>query len=261
MLAQYESLSQLYLATGRDKVMEAIARIRQYEPPDGYFLANSYGKDSGVLHDLALKAGVKFQAYYCRTGIDPPEAIQFGRQTYPEVIELPPLMTMWAGILIHGLPLRHRRWCCQVLKEHAGEGKVILQGIRWEESARRRRQWDVYSPWNPNIGSKSKRTVIGFVSPLIDWSTHDIWEYIHHFQLPYCCLYDEGFTRLGCVLCPFSHGATLRMEIERYPKIVDAYRRAATRYFERRKDAISNWWSSGDDYFEWWLKERLGGIL
>jgi phosphoadenosine phosphosulfate reductase len=250
------SLSQLYLATGNNKVEEAVARIKQYEPIEGYILTFSGGVDSVALKKLAIMAESKFEPHYYRTGIDPPELVRFIKQEHPDVKFIPPLMTMWEGILIHGLPLRQRRWCCEVLKEHDGNNRVLLQGIRWEESARRRKRWDIYTPWHGG-SSKSKRVAKGFVSPIIDWSRDDVWEFVKMFSLPYCHLYDEGFRRLGCILCPFNQGRTLRMEMERYPKIVNAYRRAANRYIERRQKEGVIKFKSGDEYFNWWLNERL----
>jgi len=251
------TLGQLYLATGNNKVEEAIARIRKYEPSEGYVLAFSGGKDSVVLLDLADKAGVGYEAHYCRTGIDPPELANFIRSQHPEVKFIKPLMTMWEGILIHGLPLRQRRWCCQVLKEHDGENRTILQGVRWAESNQRRRRWDVFSKYDSSIGSKSKIKDKSFVSPIIDWTDDDVWQYIRQFNVPYCLLYDQGYKRIGCILCPFSSGKGLQRDIERYPKIVEAYRRAANRYIERRQKEGVIKFKDGNEYFEWWLAERL----
>jgi phosphoadenosine phosphosulfate reductase len=42
-----------------DKVKVSIARLIEFEPPEGYYLAFSGGKDSVVIYDLAVKAGVK----------------------------------------------------------------------------------------------------------------------------------------------------------------------------------------------------------
>lgn len=252
------SLEQLYFS-GRNKVDEAIARIREHEPPEGYILAFSGGKDSVVLLDLANRAGVSFEAHYCRTGIDPPELVKFIREQHPEVEFIKPLMTMWAGILIHGLPLRQRRWCCRALKEHDGDGRVLLQGVRWAESIGRRKRWSVYTKWDSRIGSKTKRRAIAFISPIIDWSDADVWQYISQFHIPYCSLYDQGYRRIGCILCPFSSGDALRRDIERYPKIVDAYRRAASRYVQRRQEESGEVrFKDGDEYFNWWIEERLG---
>ena len=55
-----------------DKVQIAIQRLKNFEPPDGYFVAFSGGKDSQCIYHLCEMAGVKFDAYYSVTSVDPP---------------------------------------------------------------------------------------------------------------------------------------------------------------------------------------------
>ena len=55
-----------------DKVQTAIGRLKAFEPPEGYFLAFSGGKDSQAVYHLAKLAGVKFDAHYSLTTVDPP---------------------------------------------------------------------------------------------------------------------------------------------------------------------------------------------
>ena len=53
-----------------DKVDLAIRRIKLHEPPEGYYVAFSGGKDSCVILDLVKRAGVKFSAHLNITTVD-----------------------------------------------------------------------------------------------------------------------------------------------------------------------------------------------
>ena len=65
----------------QEKIDRAIEVLRENEPKDGkgYALAFSGGKDSCVIKQLAMEAGVKFNAFYSMTTIDPPELVCFIR--------------------------------------------------------------------------------------------------------------------------------------------------------------------------------------
>jgi phosphoadenosine phosphosulfate reductase len=95
----------------KTKEEEAIEFIKKHEPPEGYGVSFSGGKDSIVLYDLAKKSGVKFQAFYARTGIDPPELVKFIEKEYPNVKHLKPNDSFFHLIPIHGWPSISRRWC------------------------------------------------------------------------------------------------------------------------------------------------------
>ena len=58
-----------------DKVADAINLLREHEPKDGYYLCFSGGKDSVVIYDLAVRAGVKFDAHHNITTVEPPEIL------------------------------------------------------------------------------------------------------------------------------------------------------------------------------------------
>ncbi|XP_002154824.1 FAD synthase isoform X1 [Hydra vulgaris] len=35
------------------------------------------------------------------------------------------------------------------------------------------------------------------IMPILDWTYGEVWEFLNIFQLPYCTLYDEGYTSIG----------------------------------------------------------------
>lgn len=86
-----------------DKVQIAIDRLREHEPAEGYFLAYSGGKDSDTILALAKMAGVKFDAHYQLTTVDPPEVVQHIKR-HPEVQIHHPEKTMWQLIVDNGMP-------------------------------------------------------------------------------------------------------------------------------------------------------------
>ena len=178
-----------------DKVANAIRLIRDFEPSEGYYVAFSGGKDSVVILDLVKRSGVKFDAHYNITGIDPPELFYFIRDNFPEVQRHRPETTIWKLIVKKMmLPTRMVRYCCEYLKERGGAGRRVVTGVRKAESVKRSKRKDVEECF------KDKHKV--YINPIIDWSDQDVWEYIKTNNLKYCHLYDEGFKRLGCIGCP-----------------------------------------------------------
>ena len=230
-----------------DKVADAVDLLRAHEPPEGYYLCFSGGKDSVVIEHLARRAGVKFDAHHNITTVEPPELMKFIRDFYPDVISEHAAQSMRDLIIRFKIPpLRRVRYCCYYLKERGGHERTKITGIRSEESARRAKRPQVDTDWND--GTK-------FVHVIKDWSTAEIWQYIRENHLPYCKLYDEGFSRIGCVLCPFqSYAMTLR-DFKRFPSIVEYYRRACRKSFEVHREKLRGW-NSGDEMFDWWIETR-----
>lgn len=243
-------LSQLNFA-GLNKVEVSIMRLREFEPPEGYYLAFSGGKDSEVVYDLAVKSGVRFDAHFSVTTVDPPEVLKFIRENYPNVEWHYPFKSMMTMVVEKGFPTRQSRWCCADYKENGGEGRFVLTGIRAAESARRsRRPMVEVCPRDARLKK--------FLHPIIDWSTRDVWDYLTANQLKHCSLYDEGFKRIGCVLCPMQTAKQSQLEVVRFPRLARAWRIAFQKLWDTR-DA-HHWkhqeWKSADDMFEWWLSRK-----
>lgn len=232
----------------RAKRDNAIAILKALEPREGYFLAFSGGKDSCVIKALADMAGVKYDAHYAVSGIDPPELVRFIKSEHPDVQwdrHAPPFLSL---LPIKGFPIRQRRWCCEKYREGGGEGRVVILGVRRDESMTRADR-EMVSYFNG-------KTCFNII---IDWTDEDVWDFIHRHEIPYCSLYDEGFTRLGCIGCPFQSAKTKRQEFDRWPRFEHAYRIAFRKLYTNRlisnPDAVSHW-QSGDDMFDWWVSNK-----
>ena len=253
-----------------DKVAVAIRRMQTFEPTEGYRLAFSGGKDSVVIKALADMAGVKYQAHYSLTTVDPPELVRFIR-TFTDVIVDKPVRTMWQLISYKRMPpLRMHRYCCEHLKEAHGKGEVTLTGVRWAESSKRKNNRHLVDIGGLKAGiihnddndearrsvEQCYRTQMTLVNPIIDWADADVWEFIHTYGIRYCSLYDEGWKRLGCIGCPMSDR---KREFERWPKYKKIYIDAFQKMLDKRRAdgfEMPSAYSTGQECFDWWMDAR-----
>jgi len=229
--------------TVEDLVANSIALIKKHEPPDGYYVAFSGGKDSIVCLDLVKRAGVKYDVHMNLTSVDPPELLKFIREYYPECQMHRPEKSMFQLIRENGMPpTRLARFCCRLLKEQYGNDRVKITGIRWEESSSRKLR----------LGHE-----VGFIHPIIEWASDEIWEYIHANKLPYPSLYNEGFYRIGCIGCPMGKKQRYK-QFARWPQFKKAYWNTFAKVISDRqakgKD-MSKYYKDTETMWAWWMEE------
>ena len=263
---------------GQTKIDMAIERIKMFEPTEGYYVAFSGGKDSQCIYHLCKEAGVKFDAHYNITGIDPPELVYFIRENYPNVQRHQHEKSIFQLMEEKGLPTRMNRFCCSTLKESGGEGRFVITGVRWSESRKRKSnrnmvEFDSYGSQSKkaiakrelflNSDNDERRMMIEncavkgkhILNPIIDWSLQDVWQYLNDRNIEHCKLYDEGNSRLGCIGCPLS--SNQKKELEQYPKFKENYKRAIARwlpkYLERRRlKGEIPLYTTVEEWYLWW---------
>lgn len=169
----------------------------------------SGGKDSLVSLHLAMSVIGEPKLLFNDTGLELPETIA-NVEHVSEKYGLTRVLAnagnrFWKDVELFGPPGRDYRWCCKVLKliplarvskQEWPSGALNIVGQRAFESLERARSHRVWrNKWIPHLLS---------ISPIQEWSQLHVWLYIHKHRLPYNKLYDEGFERLGCYLCPAS---------------------------------------------------------
>lgn len=251
-------ITQIDMLSGLNKVQTAIALIQAYEPPAGYYVAFSGGKDSVVMYDLVKLSGVRYDVHYSVSPIDPKEIHTFIRSVYPEIEWDFYAKGFWDIVRKKGLPMRQARWCCQVIKEAGGIGRVLVVGNRSEEGTIRSKQKCFEQ-------HRNKKTNKSFLRPIITWEVGEVWEYIRMNNLPYCSLYNNGFHRLGCVLCPFSND--IKRELYYFPKITALWRRACDQIvadrvargnISKRGKPYTQQFTTGLELWNWWISRKKG---
>ena len=242
-------------------IARAIALLKANEPPEGYFLAYSGGKDSVAILKLAKLAGVRFDAHHNFTTIDPPELVRFVMRTPGIVIDRPE-KNMFVRIAENpaGPPNRFRRWCCKEYKEHGGTGRSKVMGVRAAESRGRARRWR-------EVASAMDGSPV--ICPIVYWSDAQVWEFIRALRIEYCALYNEGFDRLGCVGCPLANKCQQREQFARWPRFEANWRRAIIANWERFKDKPNRFglpryharFKTGEEFWQAWLTESRPDFL
>lgn len=211
---------------------KAIGRIQLYADDNPLWVGFSGGKDSVVIKDLVAKSGVPAEYHYSMTTIDPPELIWYMKKYHPDIHWNRPTIPYFHEMVRRGLPMRpHARWCCAEYKEHgpvSGKNHTVVLGIRAVESRSRANRQTVQQCFS----DKTKT----LMHPILEWLDDDVWRYIHYYNLPYCCLYDEGFRRIGCIGCPFASQKARDREFARYPKFTQVYRMFVHRMYAYKKE-------------------------
>ena len=181
-------------------------------------LASSMAAEDQVLTDMIIAINPETPIFTIDTGRLPQETydvIEATRKRYGISVRMlfPDYQQVEAVSEQHGpnsfyQSVDLRRQCCRVrkvepLRRALAELEVWICGLRKEQSVTRDTLRHIQ--WDGQFGLIK-------LSPLADWTTGQLWDYIRENDVPYNKLHDKGYTSIGCGPCtrPVKTGEDIR---------------------------------------------------
>lgn len=169
------------------------------------------GAEDVVLIDMAAKIGKNFKVFSIDTGRLHPETYQFleqVRQHYALDLEIlfPDSRQVEALVKAKGLFSFYQdnhKECCGIRKVVPLRRKLAtldawITGQRKDQSPDTRANIPVIQL--DTAFSTEDHKIVKF-NPLANWTSKQVWQYIHNFKVPYNKLHEQGFTSIGCQPC------------------------------------------------------------
>ncbi len=166
-------------------------------------MASGFGAEGMALIDIAARLNPELRVFTIDTEFLFPETYQLidrvEKRYGLKVERVRPRLTPEAQEEVHGPAL----WsinpdqCCALrkvepLKEKLAGLRAWITAIRRDQtSARasaRKVEWD-------------QKFQLVKINPIADWTTKDVWNYLHEHDVPYNPLHDQSFTSIGCTHC------------------------------------------------------------
>lgn len=182
----------------KQKVERSLTLIEEayHEYGDGLVVANSLGKDSVAVWDLAKKVSPKIKGFIVTTRYKPLETISFMNK---EVDRYPELRVYKSDV---GIPDKLYETdpdkCCDLLKvkpvrRAIEEMKVScwVTGLRCTEGRTRTDYKEV----------EERDKGLIKLNPILIWKEREVWQYLALYEVKVNQLYAEGYRSLGCAPC------------------------------------------------------------
>ena len=182
----------------KEKVERSKALIREaYERyGDALVVANSLGKDSVAVWDLAKRVNSKIRGFIVTTRFKPPETIAFMKQ---EVTRYPELKIYKNDTAIpEKLYLTDPDRCCAILKVEPVKRAVEEMGVECWVTGLRCTEGRTRTDYR-EIEERDKGLIK--LNPILIWKEREVWQYLALYGVKVNPLYGEGYRSLGCGPC------------------------------------------------------------
>jgi len=184
--------------TFKEKVDRSLALIEDSYKKfgDSLIVANSLGKDSVAIWDLAKKVSPKIRGFIVTTRYKPPETIRFMKET---IAQYPELLVYQSDDPLHEkLYLSDPDRCCYVLKVKPTRKAILEMGARcWVTGlrcteGRTRIEYKEIEERDPGLIK---------LNPILLWKEREVWQYLALNRVKVNPLYGAGYRSLGCLPC------------------------------------------------------------
>ncbi|MCE5187359.1 MAG: phosphoadenylyl-sulfate reductase [Planctomycetaceae bacterium] len=180
--------------------------------PERVVLASSMAAEDQVLTDMVCRAAPQIEIFTLDTGRLPQETYDVIEETrrhygieirvlFPDAAQIEQLTAQGPNLFRNGI--EQRKQCCNVrkvqpLRRALANMDAWVCGLRREQSPTREQidivQWD-------------RQFDLIKLSPLADWTTEQVWNYIRLHRVPYNALHDRGYSSISCAPCTRAIGA------------------------------------------------------
>jgi phosphoadenosine phosphosulfate reductase len=182
----------------KQKVERSLGLIREaYEKyGDGLVVANSLGKDSVAVWDLAKRVDRKIRGFIVTTRFKPKETVRFMNgeiKRYPE-LKVYKNDTDISDKLYETDPDR----CCDILKVEPVKRAVEEMNVTCWVTGLRCTEGRTRTEFK-EVEERDKGLIK--LNPILIWREREVWQYLALYGVKVNPLYTEGYRSLGCSPC------------------------------------------------------------
>jgi phosphoadenosine phosphosulfate reductase len=182
-------------------------------------ISSAFGAEGMVVIDVASRVRETFRLFTLDTEFLFPETYSLMdriEEKYGVTIEkVCPAQSPDEQERAHGAALwsRNPDLCCnlrkvQPLRRKLGELGAWITSIRRDQTSARSGARRV--EWDSNFG-------LAKINPIVDWTSRQVWRYIHDHEVPYNQLHDQNYPSIGCTHCTRAVGAGEDQRAGRWP--------------------------------------------
>lgn len=163
---------------------------------DSLVVANSLGKDSVAVWDLAKRANQKIRGFVVTTRFKPSQTVKFMNELvarYPET-KVYRNDTAIPDKLYETDPDK----CCDILKVEPVKRAIEEMGVTCWVTGLRCTEGRTRTDFK-EVEERDKGLIK--LNPILIWKEREVWQYLALYQVSVNPLYAEGYRSLGCAPC------------------------------------------------------------